>query len=120
MSGKRRMRAASLAAFAIGFAAPPAHAQQSVRDVLSFLITNQAVVTSDFVKDQQAAAATRDTISRLLQVELGALPISSSSGGFVYRFNSAVGTLERASDSFGPVFLERALTSGRGQTSFGG
>jgi hypothetical protein len=94
-------------------------AQDSVSDVLSFLVTNQSVITDDFVKDQQAAAATRDTISRFLQVELAALPISSSTGGFIYRLNPALGTMERASDSFGPFFLERALTSGRGQTSIG-
>lgn len=100
----------------------PAHvasAQDSVKDVLSFLVTNQAVVTDDFVKDRDAAQATRDTIFRFLQVELGALPISSSSGGFIYRFNPALGTVERASDSFGAFFVERALTSGRGQTSLG-
>jgi hypothetical protein len=96
-----------------------AFAQDSVSDVLSFLVTNQSVITDDFVKDQEAAAATRDTISRFLQVELAALPISSSTGGFIYRLNPALGTMERASDSFGPFFLERALTSGRGQTSIG-
>lgn len=96
-----------------------AFAQDTVSDVLSFLVTNQSVITDDFVKDQQAAAATRDTISRFLQVELAALPISSSTGGFIYRLNPALGTMERASDSFGPFFLERALTSGRGQTSIG-
>jgi hypothetical protein len=96
-----------------------ASAQESVSDVLSFLVTNQAVVTADFIKDQEAAAATRDTISRFLQVELAALPISSSTGGFIYRLNPTLGTMERTSDSFGPFFLERALTSGKGQTSIG-
>lgn len=99
--------------------AQPAFAQGTVRDVLSFLVTNQSVITDNFVKDQEAAAATRDTIFRFLQVELASLPISSSSGGFVYRLNPAVATMERVSDSFGPFFLERSLTSGRGQTSLG-
>jgi hypothetical protein len=99
--------------------AQPSFAQGTVRDVLSFLVTNQSVITDDFVKDQEAAAATRDTIFRFLQVELASLPISSSSGGFVYRLNPAVATMERVSDSFGPFFLERSLTSGRGQTSLG-
>jgi hypothetical protein len=94
-------------------------AQESVSDVLSFLVTNQNVITDDFVKDQQAAIATRDTIYRFLQVELATLPISSSTGGFIYRFNPALGTAERASDTFGPFYLERVLTSGRGQTSIG-
>jgi hypothetical protein len=96
-----------------------AAAQDSVSDVLSFLVTNQSVATADFVKDRDAAAATRDTISRFLQVELSALPIGSSSGGFVYRLNPTLGTMERVSDSFGPFFLERAATAGRRQMSIG-
>jgi hypothetical protein len=114
----RALRAALLAAVCL--ASPrAAAAQDPVGDVLSFLVTNQAVVTEDFVKDLEAAAATRDTISRFLQVELSALPIGSSTGGFIYRLNPTLGTMERVSDSFGPFFLERAATSGRGQTSIG-
>jgi hypothetical protein len=116
----RRLSVASALTLALSVSAPPAYAQEgTVRDVLSFLVTNQAVVTDDFVKDQEAAAATRDTIFRFLQVELASLPISSSSGGFIYRLNPSIATMERVSDSFGPFFLERSLTSGRGQTSIG-
>ena len=105
----------------LGLLSPVAASAQdsSVSEVLSFLVTNQAVATGDFIKDQQAAAATRDTISRFLQVELSALPIGSSTGGFIYRLNPTLGTMERVSDSFGPFFLERAATSGRRQTSIG-
>ena len=90
-----------------------------MRDVLSFLLTNQAVRTGDIEKDAEATAATRDTISRALLIELATLPISTSSGGFTYLFNSELGTRERASSSFGSFFVERALTSGRNQMSFG-
>src|SRR5687768_101728 len=76
----------------------PTHAvaQQSVRQVLSFLLTNQAVRTGDIERDAEAAAATRDTISRALLIELATLPISTSSAGFTYLFNSDLGTRERA------------------------
>jgi hypothetical protein len=97
----------------------PAMAQGSVSDVLSFLLTNQAVPTGDFTKDSQSAAVTRDTITRLLQVELTTQPLSSSSGGFTYRFNPSLGTVERASNSFGPFYTERSLTAGRGRASLG-
>ena len=90
-----------------------------MRDVLSFLLTNQAVRTGDIEKDAQATAATRDTISNALLIELAALPISTSAGGFTYLFNSDLGTRERASSSFGTFFVERALTSGRNQMSLG-
>jgi hypothetical protein len=103
----------------MGAAPTNALAQQSVREVLSFLLTNQSVRTGDIEKDAEATAATRDTISSALLTELSTLPISTSSGGFTYLFNSDLGTRERASSSFGPFFVERALTSGRNQMSFG-
>ena len=62
--------------------AAPAHAQQTTADVLSFLLTNRTIITGDFDRDAQAAAATRDTIARFLVQEIATLPVSSSSGGF--------------------------------------
>lgn len=96
-----------------------AAAQERLGEVLSFLLTNRSIVTDDFQRDEAAALATRDALSRALQIELATLPVSSSSGGFTYRFNPAIGTTERSSDSFGSFFVERALTAGRGQASFG-
>ena len=95
-----------------------AEAQQSILDVLSFLVTNRSIPTDDFVRDEQAALATRDTISKLVALELSTLP-SSSGGGFSYRLDPALGTVVRSSDSFGPLFTERSLVSGRGRASFG-
>src|SRR5215217_8074602 len=59
-------------------------AQQSVSDTLSFLLTNRSIATGDFAGDEQAAAATRDTISSFLLSELGSLPVSSAATGFTY------------------------------------
>lgn len=102
-----------------GLTSVHAAAQQSIQDVLSFLITNQAVQTEDFARDRAAAEATRDTLTRAFLLALANLPVASGSGGFTYRLNPGIGTVERASDSFGPFFVERALTSGRGQASIG-
>jgi hypothetical protein len=99
-------------------AAQVAEAQQSISDVLSFLVTNRTIPTDDFVRDEQAAIATRDTISKLLTLELATLP-SSSGGGFSYRLDPTLGTVIRASDSFGPLFTERSLVAGEGRASFG-
>jgi hypothetical protein len=96
-----------------------AGAQQTPADVISFLVTNQSVQTGDFEKDRAAAAATRDTIARALQVSLATVPIATSSSGFVYRLNAELGAPSRVSDSFGTFFVERAMTSGRGRVSFG-
>ncbi len=97
----------------------PAGAQTTVSDVVGFLVTNQAVPTADFERDRAAAEAARDTISRALLVTLTSAPLATSSSGFLYRLNPQLGTVERATESFGAFFVERALTPGRGRASFG-
>jgi hypothetical protein len=112
------MRAIAAAALLLGVATA-ADAQQSVSDVLTFLVTNQSVATGNPDRDRTAAQATGDTISRALLANLATLPVSSSSGAFVYRLNPELGTVERATSNFGPFFVERALTAGQHQASFG-
>jgi hypothetical protein len=85
---------------------------------LATLLTEQRP-SGDFVPDPAAAVATTNTVAGLFLVELGTLPVSSSSAGFVYRLRPDLGVFERASNAFGPFFTERAMTSGRGQFSFG-
>jgi len=109
--------AALVAALSLGGA--HAAAAQSVSDALTFLLTNQGVQTGSVERDREAALATSNTISRGLVVNLATLPVPSSSTAFLYRLNPELGTVERASESFGPFFIERALTAGRGQISFG-
>jgi hypothetical protein len=99
--------------------AGPLAQQQTVSDALSFLLTNRSIPTDDFIQDEQAAAATRDTISDLLLVELSTLPTGTSAGGFTYRLEPTLGTMVLSSDSFGPFFVERSLTGGQRQLSFG-
>jgi hypothetical protein len=99
-------------------ASAPARAQ-TVTDALTFLLTNNSVATGSIDRDREAALATSDTISRALRANLATLPVTASSGAFVYRLNPALGTVERATQSFGPFFVERALTAGRHQASVG-
>ena len=115
------MRALALtAAIALTLAMPTsAAAQGTVDDVIGFLVTNQAVPTGDFQKDQAAAQAARVAISRALLIELTSVPLATASSGFLYRLNPALGTVERATDSFGGFFVERALTPGHGHASVG-
>jgi len=104
---------------AITIAAASEARAQSVADVLTFLVTNQSVQTGSIDRDRDAAQATSDTISRALRANLATLPVTSFSGAFVYRLNPELGTVERATETFGPFFIERALTAGPGQASFG-
>jgi hypothetical protein len=99
--------------------APAAAQDDPLSQVLSFLLTNRAVQTGDFERDAAAAEATRDTVTKLLVAEVATQPPSLSSVAFVYRFNPGLGTVERASASFGSFFTERSLTAGRGQAAFG-
>jgi hypothetical protein len=92
---------------------------KTVQDILACLHTNERVPTGDVEADRAAADATRNTVTRALLSAIATLPVSTSSSGFTYRLNPALGTVERASETFGPFFVERALTSGSGQASFG-
>jgi hypothetical protein len=92
---------------------------QPVSDVLTFLVTNQGVQTGSVERDRAAALATSNTISRALLANLATLPVATSSSGFVYRLNPELGAPERITQSFGPFFVERAITAGRGQVSLG-
>lgn len=115
---RHRLLTLVLSAVTLAATAQPA-AAQSMTDVLSFLLTNRSIPTGDFIRDDQAAAATRDAISAFLVAELGTLPSSSSSSGFTYRLDPELGVSVRSSDSFGPLFTERSLTAGAGQLSIG-
>ena len=119
IAGRGMLTIAAIAMILVGASPRPATAQQTVSDVLSFLVTNRSIPTDDFARDGQAAAATRDTLSGFLLSQLAALPISSSAGGFTYRLNPALGAVERSTDSFGPFFTERSLTVGKRRASFG-
>ena len=68
---------------------------------------------------QNPAVAVVDGFNQLMVVQLSTFPIGSSAGGFSYAFDPTLGTLRRASSSFGPLFAERAATIGRGRMSVG-
>lgn len=110
-----------LLACALAFALWPAaaDAQQSVSDILSFLVvTPPAVQTGNPALDRAAAQATRDALGRSLLSALATQPLSSSSSGFSYRFNPALGTVERSTGGFAPFFVERAATAGAERGAF--
>jgi hypothetical protein len=111
-------RAAALSVvFALLAGTAPARAQSLVGQ-LGTLLTEQRS-SPIFVPDIGAAVATATTVAGLFSIELSTLPLSSSSGGFVYRLNPSLGVVERASDGFGPFFTERVLRNSRGQSSLG-
>jgi len=114
-----RTRAVCIAGALLLAGATDTFAQQNVADALTFLMTNQTVNTGSVDRDVAAAQAASTTISRALLANLATLPVTATSGAFAYRLNPDIGTVERASQSFGPVFVDRALTSGSGTMGVG-
>ncbi len=115
----RRRVATILMALSCLVGLPTTTQAQSIALGLGRLLTEQTPPPPGYVRDQVAADATFGTVAGLFQVELTSIPVASSSGGFVYRFSPTLGTAERATDSFGPFFTERAMRNGTGQLSVG-
>lgn len=93
--------------------------ERSLRDILSFLVTNQAIPTADVIKDREAAEVTLSTLRRAMLLDLATLPLATASSAFTYRFNTSLGTLDRLAQSFGPFLVDRAVTTGSRQTAIG-
>jgi hypothetical protein len=68
---------------------------------------------------QPEARATLTELNRSIATQLSTFPITSSSGGFTFTFDPALGVFNRSTETFGPVFSERPLTSGKGKFSVG-
>jgi len=58
-------------------------------------------------------------VSEQIAAEISNIPLGTSAGGFTYNYDAALGVFNRTTESFGPVFAERAVTQGRGRFSFG-
>jgi hypothetical protein len=71
-----------------------------------------------FVSQPEAQALLRQ-LNQGIATQLATFPLGSSSPGFTYTFDPALGVYERSTESFGPVFSERPLTAGKGKFSFG-
>jgi hypothetical protein len=73
-------------------------------------------------QEQETRKARLDTvlhINNLLAAQLSSFPLGSSAGGFTWTFEPVAASFGRASDSFGPIFTERALTIGRHKLNIG-
>jgi hypothetical protein len=77
--------------------------------------------TPVFVNDARVLEATTliDQISEQIGSQVSLFPLGSSSGGFTYAYDSALGTFNRTTQTFGPAFADRAATLGKGKFSFG-
>jgi hypothetical protein len=72
-----------------------------------------------FIDEQERLLATGLLINASLITQLATFPLGSSSGGFTYTYDETLGVFNRTSESFGPVYAERAPTIGRGKWNAG-
>ena len=114
-------------------AARPVYAQtlpqQPVSEILPNLFGNTIVLapsgTPEFpshsahFKPSAEQLQTPPQFNEQIVTLLSTFPFGSSSGGFTYTFDPALGTFSSSSDSFGPLFMERALTIGSERGSLG-
>jgi hypothetical protein len=68
---------------------------------------------------QPGATETLRGLNSGIASQLSTFPIGSSSGGFTYTFDESLGVYNRTTQSFGPIFTERPLTTGKGKFTFG-
>jgi len=54
-----------------------------------------------------------------LRSQLSLIPLPSPASGFTFRFDPTLGAFTRATDSFGPIYSQRADTTGKGKLTFG-
>jgi hypothetical protein len=80
-------------------------------------------LTAQQVLSQMANAGTPLAVGEALAlttaVEIATQPSSTSSGGFIFKLDPTTGLQARTITTFGPIFGERAVTSGEGQVSVG-
>ncbi|MEO6009446.1 MAG: hypothetical protein ABIU38_15465 [Vicinamibacteraceae bacterium] len=77
---------------------------------------NVALSLEDF---RRRAADSREGINIGIGNALTSFPLGASSAGFTYLQNATTGERELKAVSFGPVFVERSLTNGKGVLNFG-
>src|SRR5262249_24535261 len=69
--------------------------------------------------NQGTGGVSGDAVALATALEIGTAPFGTSSGGFVFKLDPSTGLLARTTTSFGPSFVERALTSGEGKVAMG-
>lgn len=117
------LRLILLALVALVVATTPASAQSlNLRDLLTdFLIHGVTLAppssgidhSAHFTDEDNSQFVALEQATDELAEQLGAVPFSTSAGGFAYQFDPALGAFTRPTQSFGPTYTERAFSLGR-------
>ena len=119
----------------VGLALPPGvYAQTTLQDLMSKVFVEQVVLARTpagvgvvahepvFANDPTITSVT--SVIQQVSQQIGSqistsFPLGSSSGGFTYRYDAALGSFTRSTETFGPAFAERAATVGKQKLSVG-
>ncbi len=113
---------------AIALLAPVSAFAQSKDPRLAFLLVN--LIQADVVlapgggHDAHFVPGANQSLvpylfNQQIVAQTATFPIGSPTGGFAFTFDTASGTFQRSTNSFGPSFADRALTNGRGKLTLG-
>ncbi len=72
-----------------------------------------------FIGDDSPQFLALQEFNASLANQLSSFPLASSAGGFSYKYDPALGVFTRATESFGPIYAERADTIGKGRFNIG-
>ncbi len=72
-----------------------------------------------FVDSSEALLEAGIQLNASIVSQLGTFPVTSASGGFTFEFDPDLNLFTRSTESFGPLYSERAETQGKGKVTFG-
>jgi hypothetical protein len=72
-----------------------------------------------FIAEDSPQFLAMQQFNGLIANQLSSFPLASSAGGFAYTYDPALGVFTRSTESFGPVYAERADTLGKGRFNLG-
>src|SRR5262245_1818424 len=72
-----------------------------------------------FIGDDSPQFQALQDVNGLIAQQLSFFPLTSSAGGFTYNFDPTLGVFVRSTESFGPIYAERADTLGKGKINMG-
>jgi hypothetical protein len=125
-----KLRRTVLALALVPFLSSPLFAQASnLRDLLTNFLRQGITLApppagfpsheAHFIGDDSPQFQAVQELNGLIANQLSSFPLASSAGGFTYTFDPALGVFVRSSESFGPVYAERADTLGKGKINMG-
>lgn len=119
----------SIAVTTLALVAAPAARADNLSDLLPNLFDQRIVLAppppgfpsheAHFVDQEDRLLDTGLLLNESLVSQLATFPLGSSAGGFTYEYDETLGVFNRSTESFGPIYAERAQTLGRGKWNAG-